>query len=221
MSEFTPAEPGGQPPETRSEPIQHHPATARVPERVARGSFASAVSVFGGPNEFVIDFLQGLARPPQLAARIVVNPITMEQFVVALRENLNRYTTTYGAPPPMPKPPQGARQPGIQEIYQDLKIADDQLSGAYANAVLIGHSPAEFNLDFITSFYPHAAVASRVYIAAGRLPGVLDTLASALANHRRQRGQGGPGQPPGPAGPGGPPGIPGLYPPTPPRPEGP
>ena len=30
----------------------------------------------------------------------------------------------------------------LQEIYQDLRLPDEVLSGAYANAVMIGHSPA-------------------------------------------------------------------------------
>lgn len=55
-----------------------------------------------------------------------------------------------------------ARQASVQEIYDDLKVRDEILSGAYANAVMIGHGPHEFGSDFITNFYPHSAVSARV-----------------------------------------------------------
>jgi len=70
----------------------------------------------------------------------------------------------------------GARQASAQEIYDDLKIRDELLSGAYANAVMIGHGPHEFSFDFITNFYPHSAVSSRVFLAAGQVPRFYDSL---------------------------------------------
>ncbi|GIW98661.1 MAG: hypothetical protein KatS3mg111_1994 [Pirellulaceae bacterium] len=63
-----------------------------------------------------------------------------------------------------------------QEIYDDLKIRDELLSGAYANAVMIGHGPHEFSFDFITNFYPHSAVSARVFLAAGQIPRLYDSL---------------------------------------------
>jgi hypothetical protein len=72
----------------------------------------------------------------------------------------------------------GARQPSVQDIYDDLKIRDEFLSGAYANAVMIGHGPHEFSFDFITNFYPHSAVSSRVFLAAGQIPRLYDSLKS-------------------------------------------
>jgi len=70
----------------------------------------------------------------------------------------------------------GARQASAQEIYDDLKIRDELLSGAYANAVMIGHGPHEFSFDFITNFYPHSAVSARVFLAAGQVPRFYDSL---------------------------------------------
>ncbi|MCA9181564.1 MAG: DUF3467 domain-containing protein, partial [Planctomycetales bacterium] len=57
-----------------------------------------------------------------------------------------------------------------------LKIRDEFLSGAYANAVMIGHGPHEFSFDFITNFYPHSAVSSRVFLAAGQIPRLYESL---------------------------------------------
>ncbi|MEO8270086.1 MAG: DUF3467 domain-containing protein [Aureliella sp.] len=69
-----------------------------------------------------------------------------------------------------------ARQASVQDIYDDLKIRDEFLSGAYANAVMIGHGPHEFSFDFITNFYPHSAVSARVFLAAGQIPRLFESL---------------------------------------------
>ncbi|MFN9911949.1 MAG: DUF3467 domain-containing protein, partial [Pirellulaceae bacterium] len=63
-----------------------------------------------------------------------------------------------------------------QEVYDDFKLKDDLLSGAYANAVMIGHGPHEFCFDFITNFYPQSAVSARVFMAAGHIGRVLESL---------------------------------------------
>jgi hypothetical protein len=68
------------------------------------------------------------------------------------------------------------RQTTAQDIYDDLKIRDELLSGVYANAVMIGHGPHEFSFDFITNFYPHSAVSARVFLAAGQIPRLYDSL---------------------------------------------
>ena len=65
----------------------------------------------------------------------------------------------------MPKPPVPEKPRPVQEIYDDLKIPEDVVSGVYANTVMVGHTPVEFGLDFITSFIPHVAWCSaRVYL---------------------------------------------------------
>ncbi len=70
----------------------------------------------------------------------------------------------------------GARRPSAQEIYDDLKIKDELLSGAYANAVMIGHGPHEFSFDFITNFFPNSAVSARVFLSSGQVPRFYDSL---------------------------------------------
>jgi len=63
-----------------------------------------------------------------------------------------------------------------QDIYDELKLRDEILSGCYANAVMIGHGPYEFSFDFITNFYPQSAVSCRVYLASGHIARLLDSL---------------------------------------------
>lgn len=210
-----PNQPGGQggqpgqpnPLGTFSQEFKHSPVSARVPERVARGVLSTGVLVLDSPNEFVLDFMQGLARPFQVSARVVVSPAVMEQFVVALRDNLHRYEARFGPIPPQPRPATD-RRPSLQEIYDEFKLPEEQLSGTYANAVMVGHSPSEFFLDFITNFFPTSAVSSRVFLSAVQMPRVLDALSTALQRYQQRHRQGpskGPGQGPPQQGPEAPP----------------
>lgn len=77
---------------------------------------------------------------------------------------------------PAPVTPTGGKTATAQEIYDDLKIRDELLSGAYANAVMIGHGPHEFSFDFITNFYPSSSVSSRVFLSAGQIPRLYESL---------------------------------------------
>jgi hypothetical protein len=120
----------------------------------------------------------------------------MEQFVHAVRDNLNKYETRFGPPPALPRPPSD-RRPTLQEIYDEFKVPDEIASGTYSNAVLVGHSPSEFFFDFITNFYPTSAVASRIFISAAQLPRVLETISVAYQRFHDRRTNSQP-QPPQP-----------------------
>lgn len=100
-----------------------------------------------------------------------------------------------GAQPAEPSLP---RRPTPQEIYDDLKLPDHVLSGAYANGVMIGHGASEFGLDFLTSFYPQSAVSARVFLAAGQVPRLVESLQHAMRQlqHQRNLSQRPPRQPP-------------------------
>lgn len=79
-------------------------------------------------------------------------------------------------------PEQAAANRGadIDEIYRELKLPDEMLSGRYANAVLIRHSGTEFCFDFLTNVYPRSAVSARVFMASPHVPPFLDSLARSL-----------------------------------------
>ncbi len=184
---------------TYSQRLSHNPVAARVPERVAKGVLSTGVVVLDSPTEFVIDFLHGLTRPAHVAARVVLAPATMNNFVNAVRDNLGKFSQTFGQPAALPKPP--PHRPTIQEIYENFKLPDEQMSGTYANGVMIGHSATEFFFDFITGFYPTAAVSARVFLAAPQMPRVLDAIANAQRQweqrYRQQSGSGPAAPPPG------------------------
>lgn len=96
--------------------------------------------------------------------------------------------------PGAPLPQMPAQQNNItkrqnpQDVYDDLKLRDEILSGAYANAVMIGHGPYEFSFDFITNFYPQSAVSSRVYMASGHVLRLLDSLKASWEQIRGRYG---------------------------------
>ncbi len=163
---------------------------ARVPEHVSSGVFSSGVIVMTGPTEFVLDFLQNITRPPKVASRVVLPHPVLPQFLDALRKNVDLYTQRFGPlhQPTIPPPAPNARRPTAQEIYDDLKLPDECLSGVYANGVMIGHGASEFSLDFLTSFFPQQAVSARVFLAAGQVPRLLDSLQNAWGQ-LLQRGQ--------------------------------
>lgn len=176
-----PADPGGF-----TQEIQHTPVSARVPEKVGRGVFSTGIMVLQGAQEFVIDFVQGLAAPHQIVARVVLPLSIMPNVIDALRENLANYQAKFGAPPPLQAPTPPPTPPSIDEIYSQLKLPDDLLSGVYANALMIAHSPAEFYFDFITNFYPRSAVACRVYLSAPQVPGILNTLTRSYQKYQQK-----------------------------------
>jgi hypothetical protein len=150
---------------------------ARVPEKVARGVFSTGVLVLQGATEFVLDFVLRMNQPHQVVARVVLPINLVPQLIEALKGNLENYRQTYGAPPPsLPKSQPPARAPTIEEIYQDLKIADDVMAGSYANSVMVAHSAAEFCLEFILNFYPKAVVSARVFLSAPQVPVFLSSL---------------------------------------------
>lgn len=176
-----------------SQQFQNQPVAARVPTTVGKGIFTTGVVIQDGVNEFVLDFLQGLSRPPQIAGRVVLAPGTMDALVRTMDENLNKFIQQFGPPAPLPPPPT-QRRPSIQEIYENFKLPEELWSGTYANSVMVGHGASEFFMDFITSFYPTAAVACRVYFAAQQAPRILDTLR--LSYQQYQRKHPGQGRPP-------------------------
>jgi hypothetical protein len=177
--------------------FQFSPVSARVPERVARGVFSTGAIVLQGPDEFVIDFILKLAHPSQIVARIVLPTQVIPRFIGALEENLKIYESNFGGVPQMPTPKEqvGDRPPdSIEELYEQLKLPDEMLGGVYANAVMIGHAPAEFCFDFITNIYPRSVVAARVFLAAPQVPALYDVLVRTWRKFLESRGEEGPAE---------------------------
>jgi hypothetical protein len=73
-----------------------------------------------------------------------------------------------------------APQQPIADAYSQLKVTDEVLGGAYANTVTISHTGSEFHFDFINRGFPRSVVTARVYMAAPRVPSLLDSLKRSL-----------------------------------------
>ena len=160
--------------------------SARVPEHVVRGVFSTGAIILTTPTEFVLDFLIRMARPHQVAARVILPPAVVPQILGALRQAIDRWQSHFGDMPTL-NAPQPARKPSLDEIYSELKLQDNLLSGAYANGVMISFSPAEFSFDFMTSFFPQAAVSQRVYLAVPQVPRFAQALEQTLAEYERRQ----------------------------------
>jgi hypothetical protein len=174
---------GGGPGQSGLQKIEHSMATARVPEDVGRGVFATGAIVLGGAEEVTVDFVLGLGHPARLAARVILPPGVARRLVTALEESLGKYSQRFGGPPrdpatpPKPaEPPPPAQQRPIAEVYESLKASDEMFSGVYANLASITFSGSEFCIDFVAGLFPRSVVAARVYMAAPHVPEFLGSL---------------------------------------------
>jgi len=69
-----------------------------------------------------------------------------------------------------------------------VKIADEILTGCYANTLLVAHTAEEFVLDFILSLPPQAVCNARVIIHPGHLKRVILALQQNLALYETKHG---------------------------------
>jgi hypothetical protein len=193
---------GETPSDVQSQEIQHSQVGALVPESVARGIFSTGAVVLNGQHEFILDFLLRMTRPHQVAARVVLPIAVVPRMIQALIDNIENYKSRFGEPklPDAAQPKPGQQQPPVnaEELYEQLKFKDSDMSGTYANAVMIGHSPTEFSFDFITTFFPKSVVSSRVFLSAPNAPRLLESLKHSWEQYQKKLNQPPPQPPAGP-----------------------
>src|SRR2546423_3967919 len=133
--EQPPQPPGGNPPPDQiTQQVHHSRISARVPEKIGRGTFATHALILTGNQELCCDFLLRMAPPYLLAARVVLPYSTLGPLIHAIGENLENYRQRFGnAPPALPPPPPNVPQPDLAEVYDQLKITDEVAVGSYAN----------------------------------------------------------------------------------------
>jgi hypothetical protein len=86
------------------ERVQAASLTARVPDGVAGGVFATGTIVLQSPTEVMIDFVQGVANPRRIGARVIMPQPVAVQFSEALASNIGLYESTFGHRPREPEP---------------------------------------------------------------------------------------------------------------------
>jgi hypothetical protein len=176
--------------------VQYSHVAARVPERGNRGAFATAVLVLTGNQELVCDFLLRMVPPYMLSARVILPFSALQPMVKAIAENLENFRSRFGAPLTPPPPPPNTPQPNNAEVYDQLKISDEVVVGAYANTLMISHTAGEFCMDFILDLFPKPVVTQRVYLSATQIPGFLGTLQRTLDQLLKRQQSPPPPQPP-------------------------
>jgi hypothetical protein len=204
-----PADPENRP---FTQELQFSNISARVPEKVARGVFATGVLVLQGGMEFVLDFVLRMNQPHQIVARVILPIPLVPQIIDTLKASLEKYrqhhggaagaagapgaagvlsTAAFAAPaPPPPAAPTGGTAPppvNIDEVYQDLKMSDDVLGGVYANALLIVHTASDFCLEFIVKVYPRPVITARVFLSAPQVPILLGSITQAWQTFQTKR----------------------------------
>src|SRR5208283_5456569 len=91
--------------------FQHTPVGARVPEKVGRGVFATALMVLQTNELFVLDLLSMTSQPQQVVARIIMTSSSFSQFLTALRLNVKHYESEIGPLKPRLTPLQPSSHP--------------------------------------------------------------------------------------------------------------
>jgi hypothetical protein len=194
--------PEGTPDEgPQSQEIRHSQIGALVPAHVARGTFSTGAVVLQGQFEFIVDFLLRMQQPQQVAARVILPPGVVAQLIQALQDNLRKYEERFGAISLPVVSPQsaGMQRQSAQDLYEQLKLPEDVMSGNYANAVMIGHTATEFSFDFITTFFPRSAVAQRVFLAAPNAKRLLESLIHSFQQFQQRLRNAPPQSPPPPS----------------------
>ncbi len=91
--------------------FQHTPVGARVPEKIGRGVFASALMVLQTNELFVLDLLSMTSQPQQVVGRIIMTASSFSQFLAALRLNVKHYESEIGPLKPRFVPPHPISHP--------------------------------------------------------------------------------------------------------------
>jgi len=102
-SSSSPGGPGGH---SYYQNFQHTPVGARVPEKIGRGVFASALMVLQTNELFVLDLLSMTSQPQQVVGRIIMTVASFSNFLAALRLNVKHYESEIGPLKARLSPPQ-------------------------------------------------------------------------------------------------------------------
>ncbi len=127
-----------------SQDIHHQMVSARVPEDVGRGVFATATMVLQTQDVFVVDFLSATVHPQQLVARVVLTVPTFAELINALRVNLTMYEKAFGRAllGPFTPPTTGApTQPAAPTTVPQTSVAEPPAAAPASTAGAGGGMP--------------------------------------------------------------------------------
>ena len=81
--------------ETRNE-AKKSPVKIKMPEEIAKGTYANTTAVFHTREEFILDFLNVFPPVGVATARIITSPGHIKRIIRALKENLELYENRFG-----------------------------------------------------------------------------------------------------------------------------
>ena len=139
-SSSQPGDPGGH---SYFQNFQHTPVGARVPEKVGRGVFATALMVLQTNELFVLDLLSMTSQPQQVVGRIIMTANSYAQFLAALRQNVKHYESEIGPLKARFVPPHPSSHPLPGGSGPSVITVGGPAGGIGAPAGPSGHSPLQ------------------------------------------------------------------------------
>lgn len=78
-------------------------------------------------------------------------------------------------------------EPNQQQL--NIRVKDDDLKGAYSNAMQVSHSKEEFILDFFLTYPPEGVLSSRVIVSPGHFKNIIRALQENLGKYEEKFGK--------------------------------
>jgi hypothetical protein len=179
----------GTPSTVVSRVICTHEALRRIVAAIRRNVEAFSGRVGGTESEVRVALDQ---HPPPAATNAsrgehqqIPDSIGTEQFVGASIPVSDDANKRLSSPRESPEEEGSDRKSNATkqnplDLYDDIIVPDEVQVGVYANGLIIGHTNAEFKLDFVSNLFPKSVVTSRIFMSAPQLVRLLDTLERTL-----------------------------------------
>lgn len=160
----------------------------RIDPLVSQGAYSTGVIVMHTRDEFMLDFISGLESPARLIGRVLTTPPHAKRLLRALLENFGRYEEKYGA---VSQQIEGSRaKPGqVKEIYGQLQISDEVLSGIFSNGTVIKHTQDLFIMDFTVNLPPAPKINARILMSPLHLRRIISVLGDNLSQYEDRFGK--------------------------------
>jgi len=157
----------------------------RIDPLIKPGVYATGLAVIHSQEEFMLDFINGVAAPALVAARIVVTSQQLKRILRVLRENIRLYEEAFGVLPAIAANAP-SRNTNAGDLYAQLHVPDELLGGSYSNTMTSRYTRDIFILDFMTKFPPIAKVVSRVLISTQQIRSISGAIEDNIAQYEKR-----------------------------------
>ncbi|MDP2158025.1 MAG: DUF3467 domain-containing protein [Nitrospirota bacterium] len=157
----------------------------RIDLLINPGAYATGLAVIHSQEEFMLDFINGIAAPPIVAARIVVTSLQLKRILRVLWENIRLYEEAFGAIPAM-SAKASSKNTNAGDLYAQLYVPDELLGGRYSNTMTSRYTRDVFILDFMTKFPPHAKIVARLLISTQQIRSISGAIEDNIAQYEKR-----------------------------------